>query len=581
MAEEADAAPAAPDNYIVIGLDFGTTFTGVTWVHAREPEKLHLVNNWPNIETRSADKVATKLQYNDTGFVWGQTAVQSGGPSHSWFKLALEPERFRDAADTLGEALQFDNLDKLITDYLTGVFQHVIPELEHRLGRVLFDDSRFHIVVTVPAIWSDAAKQRTLRAVQAVPVFPAPFTASLFSEPEAAAIAALHDIKRIRNENALNVGDTFVIVDAGGGTVDLITYTITALTPRLEVREATEGTGGICGAALVDMRFRQYLIAKLGQDPDWNDETLQNALDSFEGRAKKAFCTADLTNNAAYNIIVPGINRNPELGLTRNSRLTLNATDVHMFFEPEILKIIRLVREQINLCNMPVQSILLVGGYGQSKYLRERLVMEFEQAQENPIEVLQPPNAWTAVTQGAAMRGLVTIKPENHNVPVVRARRARKHYGYLLGVVFNPAAHAELRDTRFWDDFDGLWRVPVMKWLLKRGELVSEDVPFRNGFFNTFRVAETQSRVFTLDIQMDEVTAEAPLQPNDNMRQLCRLTADLSAIPDAQMDQKQGADGQMWYNVAFEIEAVYHSASTQYCLIYKGVRYESVTAEYV
>ena len=47
---------------------------------------------------------------------------------------------------------------------------------------------------------------------------------------------------------ALKVGDAFVLSDAGGGTVDLISYEITRLDP-LELRELVPGTGNHTSAA--------------------------------------------------------------------------------------------------------------------------------------------------------------------------------------------------------------------------------------------------------------------------------------------------------------------------------------------
>lgn len=38
-------------------------------------------------------------------------------------------------------------------------------------------------------------------------------------------------------------GDTFVVCDAGGGTVDLISYTAVKIEPSLEAKEAAPGTG--------------------------------------------------------------------------------------------------------------------------------------------------------------------------------------------------------------------------------------------------------------------------------------------------------------------------------------------------
>lgn len=51
----------------------------------------------------------------------------------------------------------------------------------------------------------------------------------IISEPEAAAVYA----SDVLDPHIIEAGDTFVLCDAGGGTVDLISYTVTALRPKL------------------------------------------------------------------------------------------------------------------------------------------------------------------------------------------------------------------------------------------------------------------------------------------------------------------------------------------------------------
>ena len=55
----------------------------------------------------------------------------------------------------------------------------------------------------------------------------------IMSEPEA---AATYVLKAIDPHGIGVVGDTFVLCDAGGGTVDLLSYTLSSLKPIL-VRE--------------------------------------------------------------------------------------------------------------------------------------------------------------------------------------------------------------------------------------------------------------------------------------------------------------------------------------------------------
>ena len=97
-------------------------------------------------------------------------------------------------------------------------------------------------------------------------------TLQMISEPEAAAIYALADMDILD----LAIGDTFVVCDAGGGTVDLITYTIAALHPTLKVTEATPGTGALCGGSFLNRRFHAFIEEKLGNEIGWDETVLED-----------------------------------------------------------------------------------------------------------------------------------------------------------------------------------------------------------------------------------------------------------------------------------------------------------------
>ena len=93
----------------------------------------------------------------------------------------------------------------------------------------------------------------------------------IVSEPEAAATYVLkamdpHDVK---------VGDTFVICDAGGGTVDLISYSVTSLKPVLEVEEAAAGNGGLCGSTYLNRIFGEHLVGRCRSNTGWDDQVYE------------------------------------------------------------------------------------------------------------------------------------------------------------------------------------------------------------------------------------------------------------------------------------------------------------------
>ena len=59
------------------------------------------------------------------------------------------------------------------------------------------------------------------------------------------------------------------------------------------------------------------------------------------------------------------------------------------------------------------------------------------------------------------------------------------------------------------------------------------------------------------------------------------LNVDLSTVPEESLDRSKGADGELYYRCDYEIEVTHYSASTRYGLVYKGIKYNTVEAEYV
>ncbi|KAI1412015.1 hypothetical protein F5Y13DRAFT_200350 [Hypoxylon sp. FL1857] len=539
---------------IVVGIDFGTTFSGIAWAETEIDSEPRLINDWPTSRTdneESGCKVPTILRYLKKGqFEWGYQIPYGTKPQDilSLFKLGLEPDKFMSSIDTIGKPLNFDNIDQKITHYLTGLFEHFRNAFNKLIGTEnTLQSSPVKFVLTVPAIWSDRAQQRTIEAFERIPNLPKDHSTVLLSEPEAAAIAALRAI----NPRDLKVNESLIIVDAGGGTVDLITYTIKSLHPILEVVEATRGTGDFCGSSRVNDRFIQFLASRLGAEEGWDEDVLYDA-------TKRKFNMDSLIQKEAFLIPVLGLNPNVDLRIKPRGRLELRAEELHKFFEPDIVRIIQLVKQQIAMSDVPIRKILLVGGYGSSMYLRERLqiAVQSDAFFGDGIEILQPPNAWTAVVNGAVIKGMSIVKPGNHDIPVVKARVGRKHYGYEFSVVFDKSKHESLRSKMYYDDLDGNWRVPVMHWIIKRGELVSEGKPFRKIFHHRMRVSSGRPRMVKLQVYADEVSDVPPLSRNNNVKAICLVTADLSHIPEGKFIKKVGHNGEMYYNVEFQIESI-------------------------
>lgn len=85
----------------------------------------------------------------------------------------------------------------------------------------------------------------------------------LTTEPEAAALYTIKTLRGTAQDAQFAVGDGFTVCDMGGGTVDLITYRITAIQPTV-IEEASVGNGAQCGGSFVDRAFLHWLERRLG-----------------------------------------------------------------------------------------------------------------------------------------------------------------------------------------------------------------------------------------------------------------------------------------------------------------------------
>ena len=255
----------------------------------------------------------------------------------------------------------------------------------------------------------------------------------------------------------------------------------------------------------------------------------------------------------------------------------MTGAQVKAIFDPVVNEVVTLVRGQIAATQKKVKAVLMVGGFGQSAYLRETIRSSIDPA----IEVMQPPNGWTAVVRGALMKGLSELAPDTERVKV-ESRVARKHYGTEIMSRYDSSKHA--KSTSWWDDYDGELKVFDMSWFINKGSPVTEDTPYVRKYHKVWKVSEGPRQTVAQDILMyaDLDDKGAPIyKDGGDVRHLARLKADLSCIPVGELQQKIGKDGHMYYAVYYEIEIVYYSAHSKYSLVYKGVKYDGVSAEYV
>nr|POE83372.1 heat shock 70 kda protein 12a [Quercus suber] len=595
-----------PDR-LIVGVDFGTTYSGVAAVYSATPDDVDIIKTWPGGNGITSDKVPTEIAYevieNPHDLDTATTTASEGAPSTriQWgFQFKPEEPRLRciklfldrnqklpHFVSPLETAAQLRRCQRTVmdavSDYLTKLYDHTLETLTRRYGSSFMATTNMEFVLTVPAVWSDAAKNATLQAAERAGMGNR-HKLKLISEPEAAAVYTLKTIQ----PNGLTVGDNFIVCDAGGGTVDLIAYKVTHVSP-LRVEESAVGTGGLCGSAFLNYRFEDHVKERIGEERyrsmrQKKAKTWMMGLRYFEEFVKRNFNEEE---HSEVNVPFPGLPDDEEAGLD-SGFLVMTAEQVKDIFEPVIRQVIELVEGQVDTIRSKggvVTGIILVGGFGQSNYLYTRLKQHFNSAEPPPayserpthkiadaphqsVEVLQPMHAWTAVVRGAVIRGL--------EGSLVEKRRSRWHYGTSYATVFDEHKHP-LAD-RYWSPLWERWMVSDrMQWHIAKGTSISSDQPISFHYTRNFRAGQS------LVVEDELIGCEDDTAPDAHSKSLvtvCTLTTDLNAVPRSLFTRFTTTKGVEFDNLDFELQMKIESANMLFELRVDGVKYGSVQADF-
>ncbi|CAI7572395.1 unnamed protein product [Penicillium palitans] len=450
---------------LIVGVDFGTTFSGVAWGLEDCPDEIELIQTWPGGGNITSQKVPTLCSYDGKHMKWGCQTDQSIHPGKQrpliqGVKLLLDESqefRYTPAAESQKVIKDLNKTPMEVAgDYLGKLVAHAQDVLTRRFSTVL-ETMDLEYILTAPAVWSDKAKDLTMQAAHRAGIPPA--SLRLLSEPEAAAVCAIRTIQ----PNTIAEGDCLVVCDAGGGTVDIITYRVKETDP-LRFEEATKGTGAVCGSVMLDEAFDALIkvIIERQSDQPIPQSTVRAARKYWQDYVKPSY-TGPLDDDdmcePGYWIPVPGVSGISNVELSEG-HLYLDKDQVKGIFDPIIEQIEKLVTEQrmsVKKAGFSTKAIILVGGLGASGYLIRRL-----QAASDGIQVMQPPNAWSAVARlsGAVIRG-----QEGNQV---ESRIARCNYGIHMKVPFDSKVH-RADENLVWCDYEEKWGVHnVMRWYIRK-----------------------------------------------------------------------------------------------------------------
>ncbi|KIW07011.1 uncharacterized protein PV09_01906 [Verruconis gallopava] len=497
---------------LVISIDFGTTYTGIAFAtplgSSSKLNDIDIVLDWGE-NMGNMDKVPSVISYSNKSkdgneANWGKD-LAPGAVAMKHMKLRLQAHSVSNELEFLLQFLDGTrNLDfahikdskgmpeytakapeDITSDYLAKVFEHVLQTV-NGFSKTVRETIPTDIVITIPVDWGYDAMNSTYRAVTKAgfneKTFPKLEDVMFVTEPEAAAIYTARYYEEL-NEQFLKEDECFILVDAGGGTVDIVSYQVKRLRP-LELVPVGVPTGARCGAIFVDQAFNMWLrhlltdryYLELDPDADLNNiygiqsHHIREIMDEFD-IIKKYF------HQESGDMFMDLPRSSPLRNLTLENRvdcgqITIKNETMRDFFNPcvdEIIEMIKLHIREIESHGSRAKNLFLIGGFGESKFLQEEIRDSLRMRSE--IALRMPETSWTAVARGGVICGV----EKKHLKTLVRTSRSQKSYGIAVDESFSYANDARDLDT---NRLTGK-RVArnQMKWLINKGDLILNTTP--------------------------------------------------------------------------------------------------------
>uniref|UniRef100_A0A8C1JY33 Heat shock 70 kDa protein 12A n=1 Tax=Cyprinus carpio TaxID=7962 RepID=A0A8C1JY33_CYPCA len=482
---------------VVVAIDFGTTSSGYAYAFTKEPECIHTMRRWEggdpgvsNQKTPTTILLTPDKKFHSFGYA-ARDFYHDLDPTESkqWLYLEKFKMNLHTTANlSIDTDLHAANGKKVkaldIFAYALAFFkEQALKELSDQAGSD-FDNADVRWVITVPAIWKMPAKQFMREASYKAGLVSRdnPDQLIIALEPEAASIYCrklrLHQMVDLGNKTAFNgysptenvgmgmtqakehvrrnrqsrtflvenvigelwseltEGDRYVVVDCGGGTVDLTVHQIRM--PEGHLKELYKASGGPYGSLGIDYEFEKLLCKIFGQDfidqfkikrpAAWVDLMI-----AFESRKRAA--TPDRSNPLNINLPFSFIDyykkfrgHSVEHALRKSNvdfvkwssqgMLRMNPDAMNALFKPTIDHIIQHLTELFDKPEVTdIKFLFLVGGFAESPLLQQ-VVQKMLQGRSR---IIIPHDVGLTILKGAVLFGL--------DPSVIKVRRSPLTYG--------------------------------------------------------------------------------------------------------------------------------------------------------
>lgn len=450
---------------VVVAIDFGTTYSGYAFSLSSEflsNKNDHLnkivIDNWNSGDLLSEKTPTTLLLDKSKNLVsFGYEAENDYGRmteeernEHYYFRrfkmmLYDKDGKLKLTRDTVLKDIKDKEMPAI------DVFARSIEYLKDKFVKT-FKDRNLQVtflplekyvtwVLTVPAIWDEPAKQFMQEAAERAGISKESLLICL--EPEAAAIYCKW-IQIERDDDALNVmkpGRRFLVLDAGGGTIDMAMQEVRE---DGKLQEINRAEGGDWGGIFVDDEFKQMLEGIVSKPiiEAFRMKFTGDYIELFRYFEKKK---REKQTGKVVRILIPPTlldiadditKRTEDQGLKdevelKKDKLQIKLDKFKEFFNKVVDKIVVKVEEMlVSETAKGTNVIIMVGGFSESNFLQERIKNSFPKH-----TVVIPQGCGLAVLKGAVLYG--------HDPDIIAARVVKYTYGVGTNTRFIKDKHPE------------------------------------------------------------------------------------------------------------------------------------------
>ncbi|XP_052796426.1 heat shock 70 kDa protein 12A-like [Mya arenaria] len=458
----------AKNTIVTAAIDFGTTYTGYAFSFKHEfikdPLKIN-ANEWRNVhQGQMKCKTPTCLLLNadrslnsfghEAKLQYKEICLDEKEDEYYFFwnfKMTLHQQK-EIKGDFNIKAENGDSIDALT------VFSRCIEYLKNHMMNILTGSvSQLNIsdvtwVVTVPAIWNESAKKFMRLAAEKAGLPENHIEIAL--EPEAASLYCRQlpiakDPQTEHGVSKLPVESQYMILDCGGGTVDVTVHEVLS---NGRLKELYAATGGKWGGMVVDKKFLSF-IAELVGDQVFesfvkdNKDDYFDLLDDFESKKR----VANPGSTSTITIKIPTTLQeqfrrffNCDHGkkdvkaryknkvMFKGDKLRIDAKQFNSFFDEAVGDTVAHVHDLIeSLSDINIKTIIMVGGFSESPVLQNAIRAAFGRDRE----IIIPQDASLCVMKGAVLFG--------HQPSMIAERKARFTFGFAMVKHFNRFKHPE------------------------------------------------------------------------------------------------------------------------------------------